>query len=93
MKLVHLSKPSVQKSCTIPAQLVMTNSACTAVSNCLLLQHGDSEVRTHHLEYNDGGILDMDDPLADLVEDRERVRVFIKVSLCCCCSVLHVSTG
>lgn len=42
-------------------------------------QHGDSEVRTHHLEYNDGGILDMDDPLADLVEDRERLVAVFEV--------------
>ncbi|XP_072299281.1 par-3 family cell polarity regulator beta a [Eucyclogobius newberryi] len=36
-------------------------------------QQGDSVVHTHHLEYSDGGILDMDDPLADLVEDREKL--------------------
>lgn len=28
----------------------------------------------HHLEYMDGGILDVDDLLSDLVEDREKVR-------------------
>ncbi|CAL1598197.1 unnamed protein product [Knipowitschia caucasica] len=37
-------------------------------------QQEDSVVQTHRLEYSDGGILDMDDPLADLVEDREKVR-------------------
>ncbi|KAJ0062507.1 hypothetical protein NL108_014415, partial [Boleophthalmus pectinirostris] len=37
---------------------------------------GGSSIQTHHLEYSDGGILDMDDPLADLVEDREKVRKF-----------------
>ncbi|XP_055019665.1 partitioning defective 3 homolog B-like [Boleophthalmus pectinirostris] len=36
-------------------------------------QQGGSSIQTHHLEYSDGGILDMDDPLADLVEDREKL--------------------
>ncbi|XP_033834169.2 partitioning defective 3 homolog B-like [Periophthalmus magnuspinnatus] len=36
-------------------------------------QQGDDMIQTHHLEYSDGGILDMDDPLADLVEDREKL--------------------
>lgn len=31
-------------------------------------------VNIHHLEYDDGGILDMDDMISDLVEDREKVR-------------------
>uniref|UniRef100_A0A3B3Z6W0 PDZ domain-containing protein n=1 Tax=Periophthalmus magnuspinnatus TaxID=409849 RepID=A0A3B3Z6W0_9GOBI len=39
-------------------------------------QQGDDMIQTHHLEYSDGGILDMDDPLADLVEDREKVRKY-----------------
>lgn len=30
-------------------------------------------VKVHHLEYAEGGILDMDDPLTDLVEDRDKV--------------------
>lgn len=45
------------------------------VSNsCLCVQHGETTVKTHHLEYSEGGILDMDDLLSDLVEDRDRVR-------------------
>ncbi|MEQ2232664.1 Partitioning defective 3 B [Ilyodon furcidens] len=35
-------------------------------------QHGDVPVNIHHLEYVDGGILDIDDLLGDLVEDREK---------------------
>ena len=31
-------------------------------------------VRTHHVEYCDGGILDPDDILSDLVEDKDKVR-------------------
>ncbi|XP_034533767.1 partitioning defective 3 homolog B-like isoform X2 [Notolabrus celidotus] len=34
---------------------------------------GGTAVKTHHLEYMDGGILDMDDMLSDLVEDRDRL--------------------
>lgn len=41
---------------------------------CVCVQHGDSTVRTYHLEYAEGGILDMDDLLTDLVEDRDKVR-------------------
>nr|XP_046238209.1 par-3 family cell polarity regulator beta a isoform X2 [Scatophagus argus] len=36
-------------------------------------QYGESEVKTHHLEYTEGGILDMDDLLSDLVEDRDKL--------------------
>ena len=32
-------------------------------------------MKTNHLEYMDGGILDMDDVLSDLVEDRDKVRM------------------
>lgn len=39
----------------------------------ILEQHGDTEVNTHHLEYAEGGILDMDDLLSDLVEDRDKL--------------------
>ncbi|XP_054649462.1 par-3 family cell polarity regulator beta a isoform X2 [Dunckerocampus dactyliophorus] len=39
----------------------------------ILDQHGRSAVNTHHLEYTDGGILDMDDLLTDLVEDRDKL--------------------
>lgn len=39
----------------------------------LLEQEGDYLVRTHHVEYCDGGILDPDDTLSDLVEDRDKL--------------------
>ncbi|KAM7365331.1 hypothetical protein PAMP_016266 [Pampus punctatissimus] len=45
-----------------------------------LCPHGESAIKTHHLEYCDGGILDQDDLLTDLVEDREKlVAVFENV--------------
>ncbi|XP_070813770.1 par-3 family cell polarity regulator beta a [Chaetodon trifascialis] len=46
----------------------------------ILEQHGETAVKTHHLEYIEGGILDMDDLLSDLVEDRDKlVAVFDEV--------------
>ncbi|XP_048049325.1 partitioning defective 3 homolog B isoform X5 [Megalobrama amblycephala] len=39
----------------------------------LLEQEGDFLVRTHHVEYCDGGILDPDDVLTDLVEDKDKL--------------------
>ncbi|KAM9455051.1 par-3 family cell polarity regulator beta a isoform 2-T3 [Clarias gariepinus] len=36
-------------------------------------QDGEFLVRTHHVEYADGGILDPDDMLADLVEDKDKL--------------------
>ncbi|XP_018516497.1 par-3 family cell polarity regulator beta a isoform X2 [Lates calcarifer] len=39
----------------------------------ILEQDGESAVKTHHLEYTEGGILDMDDLLSDLVEDRDKL--------------------
>ncbi|XP_026217952.1 par-3 family cell polarity regulator beta a [Anabas testudineus] len=39
----------------------------------ILEQHGESPVKPHHLEYAEGGILDMDDLLSDLVEDRDKL--------------------
>ena len=36
-------------------------------------QEGDFLVRTHHVEYCDGGILDPDDVLSDLVDDKDKV--------------------
>uniref|UniRef100_A0A8D3BNB6 PDZ domain-containing protein n=1 Tax=Scophthalmus maximus TaxID=52904 RepID=A0A8D3BNB6_SCOMX len=39
----------------------------------LLEQEGDFMVRTHHVEYCDGGILDPDDILSDLVEDKDKL--------------------
>ncbi|XP_044201364.1 par-3 family cell polarity regulator beta a isoform X3 [Thunnus albacares] len=46
-------------------------SFCCHVVFCV--QHGESAVKTHHLEYSEGGILDMDDLLTDLVEDRDKL--------------------
>lgn len=43
--------------------------------NLYFSQHGEYAVKTHHLEYAEGGILDMDDMLSDLVEDRDKVRM------------------
>lgn len=40
----------------------------------VFVQHGVCTVKTHHLEYAEGGILDMDDMLSDLVDDRDKVR-------------------
>lgn len=34
-------------------------------------------VRTHHVEYCDGGILDPDDILSDLVDDKDKVRMYL----------------
>ncbi|KAI5628054.1 partitioning defective 3-like B isoform X1, partial [Silurus asotus] len=39
----------------------------------LLEQEGDFLVRTHHVEYCDGGILDPDDVLSDLVENKDKL--------------------
>ncbi|XP_068184766.1 partitioning defective 3 homolog B isoform X2 [Antennarius striatus] len=39
----------------------------------LLEQEGNFLVRTHHVEYCDGGILDPDDTLSDLVEDKDKL--------------------
>lgn len=38
-----------------------------------LLQDSTYWVNIHHLEYTDGGILDPDDVLADVVEDKDKV--------------------
>ncbi|CAL8390067.1 unnamed protein product [Boreogadus saida] len=40
-------------------------------------QHLEYVVRIHHVEYDEGGILDMDDPITDLLEDKDRVRDFL----------------
>ena len=45
---------------------------------CFLPQEGDFLVRTHHVEYCDGGILDPDDVLTDLVEDRDKVTINVR---------------
>ncbi|XP_040888627.1 par-3 family cell polarity regulator beta a isoform X2 [Toxotes jaculatrix] len=39
----------------------------------ILEQYEESAVKTHHLEYPEGGILDMDDLLSDLVDDRDKL--------------------
>ncbi|MBN3319757.1 PAR3L protein, partial [Atractosteus spatula] len=39
----------------------------------LLEQDGSCFVKIHHLEYSDGGILDPDDILADLVDDKDKL--------------------
>ncbi|KAF7654527.1 hypothetical protein LDENG_00068630 [Lucifuga dentata] len=39
----------------------------------LLEQEGNFRVHTHHVEYCDGGILDPDDILSDLVEDKDKL--------------------
>ncbi|XP_030634873.1 par-3 family cell polarity regulator beta a [Chanos chanos] len=36
-------------------------------------QDGEFLVRTHHVEYSDGGILDPDDMLSDVVEDKDKL--------------------
>lgn len=43
-----------------------------------VLQEGSFLVRTHHVEYCDGGILDPDDILSDLVEDKDKVSSWIR---------------
>ncbi|KAF6723382.1 Partitioning defective 3-like protein B [Oryzias melastigma] len=48
----------------------------------LLEQEGDVLVRTHHVEYCDGGILDPDDILSDLVDDRDKVPFGVSVVSC-----------
>ncbi|KAI3365948.1 hypothetical protein L3Q82_009780, partial [Scortum barcoo] len=53
----------------------------------ILEQHGDSTVKAHHLEYTEGGILDMDDLLTDLVEDRDKVRPSLRTPLAVPCLV------
>ncbi|KAL6115435.1 pard3b [Pungitius sinensis] len=45
----------------------------------ILEQHEESEVRTHHLTYIEGGIMDMDDLLIDLVEDRDKLVAVFEV--------------
>lgn len=50
------------------------------------VQHGESAVKTHHLEYVDGGILDVDDLLSDLVEDKDKVRMNRWTGSVACCA-------
>ncbi|XP_071320664.1 par-3 family cell polarity regulator beta a isoform X2 [Trachinotus anak] len=46
----------------------------------IMEQQGETALRTHHLQYTEGGILDMDDLLVDLVDDRDKlVAVFDEV--------------
>lgn len=46
---------------------------------CVCVQYEESEVKTHHLTNMLGGIMDMDDLLIDLLEDREKVRFFLSL--------------
>lgn len=48
----------------------------------VLLQDPGYWVKIHHLEYTDGGILDPDDVLADVVEDKDKVDDSKIVTLC-----------
>lgn len=52
-----------------------------------LLQDPSYWVNIHHLEYTDGGILDPDDVLADVVEDKDKVELEWKHYLCFFCCV------
>lgn len=54
---------------------IPTISYCTIKIKGLVsfLQDPGSWVNIHHLEYTDGGILDPDDVLADVVEDKDKV--------------------
>ncbi|XP_061659662.1 par-3 family cell polarity regulator beta a isoform X2 [Syngnathoides biaculeatus] len=45
----------------------------------ILDQHGSNAVKTHHLEYSDGSILDKDDLLTDLVEDKDKLVAMFEV--------------
>ncbi|XP_016085992.1 partitioning defective 3 homolog B-like [Sinocyclocheilus grahami] len=48
----------------------------------IIEQDGEFLVRTHHVEYVDGGILDPDDMLTDLVEDKDKLKaVYEKMEL------------
>ncbi|KAM3585463.1 uncharacterized protein V6R79_018086 [Siganus canaliculatus] len=44
-----------------------------------ILEQEESVVKTHHLEYADGGILDTDDLLSDLVEDRDKLVAIFEI--------------
>ncbi|CAB1449271.1 unnamed protein product, partial [Pleuronectes platessa] len=43
------------------------------VGSLVVVVEGEFMVRTHHVEYCDGGILDPDDILSDLVEDKDKL--------------------
>ncbi|KAM3857155.1 par-3 family cell polarity regulator beta a [Diretmus argenteus] len=58
----------------------LTDQATRRYRKVLEQQYGEYAVKTHHVEYLEGGILDMDDLLTDLVEDRDKlVAVFEEV--------------
>lgn len=69
-KLVYISAVSLITGLDVNVNLLTGVFFCV----CARVQHGDGTVRTYHLEYTEGGILDMDDLLTDLVEDRDKVR-------------------
>lgn len=48
----------------------------------MVLQDPGYWVKIHHLEYTDGGILDPDDILADVVEDKDKVDDSKNIPLC-----------
>lgn len=54
-----------------------TKNNCSVKLRSLVsvLQDPTSWVNIHHLEYTDGGILDPDDVLADVVEDKDKVEL------------------
>ncbi|KAK1788626.1 hypothetical protein P4O66_002449 [Electrophorus voltai] len=54
--------------------VTVTTIAITVLISAVMMLglEGDFLVRTHHVEYCDGGILDPDDVLADLVEDKDK---------------------
>lgn len=64
----------MSKSWPVCVRPVHTNALIHIVC---LRQEGDFLVRTHHVEYCDGGILDPDDVLSDLVEDKDKVRALL----------------
>ncbi|KAI4886381.1 hypothetical protein NFI96_026338 [Prochilodus magdalenae] len=73
--------PASRKSaCPAEGNLVIPHSVIVAKAKLPIPGGSDKEtaldgeflVRTHHVEYVDGGILDPDDMLTDLVEDRDK---------------------
>lgn len=63
-----------RSGCHDHGQCVRLMNIAALIEIVSLRQEGDFLVRTHHVEYCDGGILDPDDVLSDLVEDKDKVR-------------------
>ncbi|XP_041592948.1 partitioning defective 3 homolog B isoform X2 [Vulpes lagopus] len=62
----------------IPSDGVVVECGCFPWKSCqpivlLFVQDPGYWVKIHHLEYTDGGILDPDDVLADVVEDKDKL--------------------